>query len=281
MPREPEPGLVQLRQRRHRVGRLPHPGERGLVGLLHHHLAEGSPLPVLLSLHVHAEQPLEHRIAVLALAVSLHGLLDPRVAPQELRAERLHHVVAVSLRRRHEGLDPAQLQPLLVVQIRPEQPLVRPRELTEGLGVGRIDRAEPRLHALDVQFQRREVVVQERLEPSRAPTAGRTRTDGSPRAARRTCGTPEDRATSPARTPPGSARRTGAGPGPTAAPRCRIARGPAARAFPAPGPPACRARAARAGGGTPRTAPTPAGAGRRRSVRSRRSASLRPARAGP
>ena len=64
------------------------------------------PCRVLLALHLHAEQSLEHRIAGLALAVATHRLLDPAVRAEQLRPERVHHVVAVPLGRRHERLDP-------------------------------------------------------------------------------------------------------------------------------------------------------------------------------
>src|SRR6266498_2673739 len=65
-PRQPQPGLLELRLRRQRLGGVPHPRERRLAGLLDHDLAEPLSLFVLLRGHLDAEQPLEDGLAGLA-----------------------------------------------------------------------------------------------------------------------------------------------------------------------------------------------------------------------
>jgi hypothetical protein len=69
--------LVELGQARKRLGRVPHPRERRFVGRRDHGVAERAALRVLFLLHLDAEQPLEHRIARLAVAIATHRLLDP------------------------------------------------------------------------------------------------------------------------------------------------------------------------------------------------------------
>ena len=64
------------------------------------------------------------------IASSIRG-----VGAEQLRAQRLHHMVAVSLRGRHERLDPPELQALLVVEVRPEEALVGLGELLQRLGI--------------------------------------------------------------------------------------------------------------------------------------------------
>src|SRR6266704_2622432 len=88
-PREPKAWLFDLRQGRHRFGRLPHPPERDLVRELDDGVAEPPTRDVLLPLHVDPEQPLEHRVRRLVLAVTKHRFFDHRVRGEEPRAERV------------------------------------------------------------------------------------------------------------------------------------------------------------------------------------------------
>ena len=92
----------------------------------------------------------------------------------------MHHVVGVALGRGHERLDPAELQPLLVVEHGAEQrvatlPAERP---FHRLRVGRVEGREPLLDRAHVDRERREEVVDERDEVRRMSTAARTRADG-------------------------------------------------------------------------------------------------------
>ena len=100
-----------------------------------------------------------------------HRLFDHRVRGEEPRAERVHHVVRVALGRRHERLDPAELQPLLVVQDGAEQrvaTLAAQRPL-HGLRIGRVECGETLLDRADVHGERREEIVHQRGEVRGCP----------------------------------------------------------------------------------------------------------------
>src|SRR5439155_22726070 len=73
-PGEPQAWLLDLRQRRHRLGRLPHPRERRLVREVDDDVAEPPTCRVLLPLHVDPEQPLEHGVGRLVFAMATHRL---------------------------------------------------------------------------------------------------------------------------------------------------------------------------------------------------------------
>ena len=131
------------------------------------------PVHVLLALHLDAQQPLEHRVAGLALAVAAHRLLDPAVRRQQLGAQRVHHVVAVALGRRHERLDPPELRSAARRRVRrrtgPRRP---PAARCRASGSAPSIVIELRLHALDVDRERRQEIVQQLREPVARPRPG-------------------------------------------------------------------------------------------------------------
>ena len=110
--------------------------------------------PVLLSLHLDAEESLEDGVALLGLAISPHRLIDPRVGRKQFAADGVRHMVAVSLGGGHEGLDAAELQALLAVEYRAEQALLAREHPLHGLRVGHVERRQSVAQPADVQFQR-------------------------------------------------------------------------------------------------------------------------------
>ncbi len=64
-------------------------------------------------------------------------------------------VLAVALGRGHERLDPAELDPLLVVEDGAEERLVALQHLLHALGILRVEGLEPALQPLDVDPDRR------------------------------------------------------------------------------------------------------------------------------
>ena len=152
--------------------RFPHPRERRLVRRLDDGVAEGASEPVLLALHLDAEEAFEDGVDPLTLAIAPHRLVDPRIRGEQPLAERVHDVVAVPLGRGHERLDATELQPLLVVEDGPEQPFVAREHLLHRSGVRRVERREPLLQTLDVEAQRRHEVVHELPEAGERPRPG-------------------------------------------------------------------------------------------------------------
>src|SRR3954453_22034620 len=74
--REPEERFVELGLRRQGFGGVPPSGERCLVCLFGHRVADPLALLVAAGVHLPADQPLEHRLGGFALAAPTHGLLD-------------------------------------------------------------------------------------------------------------------------------------------------------------------------------------------------------------